>query len=328
MGKVALCGLIVALGLLSGCGQPALVPTPTPKQARIGLIDTGFANSNAQPIDALVLGLREHGRVVGDNLIIDYRYAEGHEDRLAGLAGELASIPVDVIVATTTQGTRAAMEATSRTPVVFTGLQDPVAAGLVESLAHPGRNATGTTLLTPQLHGKRLQILNDIIPNLQRVAVIANPTSAGLSLAQVEDAARPLGLQVQLLQVNRMDEFEATFDAAVRGRAQAVMVLPDALFFNNRARLVALAAARSLPEMYWAREFSDAGALLAYGGNRPEAFRRAASYVDKILRGAAPGELPVEQASQFDFVINLKTAAALGLTPKRELLVQATDLIR
>jgi putative tryptophan/tyrosine transport system substrate-binding protein len=328
MGKLGLCWLLLNLSLLSGCGPVAALPAQAPRQARVGVLDTGFAGSNAQPIGALVEGLRKRGLAEGDNLVIEYRFAEGHEDRLTPLAAELASIPVDVIVATTTQGTRAALDSTGRVPVVFTGLQDPVAAGLVDSLAHPARNATGTTLMTPQLHGKRLQILTQIVPNLQRVAVIANPTSVGLSVNQVEDAARPLGLQLQVMQVNRTDEFEATFDAAVRARAQAIMVLPDALFFNNRARMIALATNRSLPDMYWAREFTDEGALLAYGGNRADAFRRAASYVDKILHGAAAGDLPVEQASQFDFVINMKQAGTLGLTVNHELLVQATDLIR
>jgi putative ABC transport system substrate-binding protein len=328
MGKRSLVWLVVCGLLAAACAPPAAVQTQTPRVARIGILDTGFAGSTAQPIGALLEGLRERGRVEGDNLKVEYRFAEGHEDRLGPLAAELAAIPVEVIVATTTQGTRAALEAASRVPIVFTGLQDPVAAGLVESLARPGRNATGTTLLTPQLHGKRLQMLVDIIPKLERVAVMANPSSAGLSVSQLEEAASPLGLRLQQLQVNRPDEFEATFDAAVRGQAQALMVLPDALFFNNRQRMIQLAAARKLPEIYWAREFADEGALLAYGGNRPESFRRAANYVDKILQGAAPRDLPVEQASQFDFVINLKTAGALGINVDRELLLQATDLIR
>jgi putative ABC transport system substrate-binding protein len=323
--------LLCAAGL-SACEQrapgAAAAPKVAPRMARIGLLDTGAAGSAAQPISALIDGLRERGYVEGDNLIVEYRFAEGHEERLPELAAELVGIPVEVIVATTTQGTQAVTQVGTRVPVVFTGLQDPVAARLVDSLARPGRSATGTTLLTPQLHGKRLQMLKDLIPGLARVAVIANPSSAGLSTTQVEDAARPLGLDIQVLHVGRPDEFEATFDAAVRGHAQALMVLPDALFFNNRKRMVALAAAQALPEIYWAREFADDGALLAYGGNRADAFRRAASYVDKILHGASPADLPVEQASQFDFVINLKTAARLGLTPPRELLIQATDLVK
>jgi putative ABC transport system substrate-binding protein len=317
-----------AAALLLGCVQPAPRASPTPHQARIGLLDTGFAGSTAQPIGALLEGLRARGYIEGENLTIEYRFAEGHEERLPALAAELAAASVEVIVATTTQGSRAAAENGNRIPVVFTGLQDPVAAGLVANLAHPGRTATGTTLMTPQLHGKRLQMLKEIIPGLARVAVVANPSSAGMSATQLEEAARPLGLELQLLHANRPDEFEPTFDAAVRGRAQAVMVLPDALFFNNRQRMIALASARSLPEMYWAREFADEGALLAYGGNRPDAFRRAASYVDRILHGAAPADLPVEQASQFDLVINLQAAAALRLMVPRDLLIQATDLVR
>jgi putative ABC transport system substrate-binding protein len=322
-------GVLACLVLLLGaCVQPDGRVGLTPHRARIGILDTGFAGSAAQPIDALIDGLRKLGHVEGENLVIEYRFAEGREDRLPELAAQLAGVPVDVIVATTTQGTRAAAEAASNVPVVFTGLQDPVAAGLVDSLARPGRSATGTTLMTPQLHGKRLQLLKAMIPGLSRVAVIANPTSANLSSPQLDEAAGPLGLDLRVLEVRRTDEFESTFDAAVRWRAQAVMVLPDALFFNNRPRMIALAAARSLPEIYWAREFAAEGALLAYGGNRPDAFRRAAAYVDKILRGAKPADLPVEQASQFDMVINMNRAAALSLTVPREVLLQATERVQ
>jgi len=295
--------------------------------ARIGFLDTDVGGATAQPLGAFRDGLKELGLVEGRNLTIEYRFAEGDESRLPTLAAELAALPLSVIVATTTQGTRAAEQTRTAIPIVFTGLQDPVAANLVESLARPGRGATGTTLMTPQLHGKRLELLKKTVPELTRVAVLANPTSVGASMSQVEEAARPLGLVIDPREAHTTSEFEPVFQAMLAAGDQAVMVLPDALFYNNRQQMIALGNQFQLPDMYWAREFADEGALVAYGGNRADAFRRAATYVDKILKGAKAADLPVEQPLQFDFVINTRRATALGLTMPREMLIQATWVV-
>jgi putative ABC transport system substrate-binding protein len=220
------------------------------------------------------------------------------------------------------------MKATSTIPVVFGGLQDPLSAGLVASLEAPGGNVTGTALLTPQLHGKRLELLKATVPGLQQVAVLGNPTSAGLNLPEVTAAAQPLGLDVVLFEARAPAEFPAVYARIHASDAQALMVLPDGLFSNNRAAVIERAAAIRIPDSYWIREFAVAGGLMAYGANRPDSFRLAGTYVDKILRGARPSEIPVEQPSLFDFVVNLRAANALGLTIPETLLTQATELIR
>jgi putative ABC transport system substrate-binding protein len=317
----------VGAAALSACASLPM-PGASKRVARIGYIDSGAPGASSQPTDALLDGLREAGWVEGDNLKIERRYESGMQDRLGDIAAELAALPVEVIVATSTQGSRAAQQRVSNLPIVFTGLQDPVSAGLVTSLARPGSNATGTTLMTPQLHGKRLEILKAIVPDLKTVAVLGNPTSAGLNLPDIEGAAHPLGLDVALFEARATGEFRAVLSQIHDNGAQSLMLLPDALFFNNRPALMEAVAPLALPDMYWAREFAAEGRLVAYGGNRTDAFRRAASYVDKILRGANPSDLPVEQPVQFDFVINLVTAQRLNLTVPQPLLTQATELIR
>jgi putative ABC transport system substrate-binding protein len=241
---------------------------------------------------------------------------------------ELLNVPVDVLVTTSTQSSRIARQLTNSVPIVFTGLQDPVGAGLVASIARPGGNATGTALLTPQLHGKRLELLKATVPDLARVAVLGNPTSTDLNLPQIELAAQPLGLEVQLFEARALAEFDTVFGSIAGSGAQALMVLPDALFANNRRRVLDLVGGIPMPDSYWLREFAVDGGLMAYGGNRADSFRRAAAFVDKILRGATPADLPVEQPIQFDFVINLRTAQRLGLNVPGPLLTQATELIR
>lgn len=314
-------------------GSAALVtacnPLPGSKRvARVGYVDSGAPGASAQPIDALLQGLKEYGWVDGDNMRVEHRYENGDEAHLLDIARELTAIPVDVLVVTSTQGTRAAKQLGSAVPVVFTGLQDPVGAGLIESLARPGGTITGTTLMTPQLHGKRLELLKATIPGLMRVAVLGNPTSAGLNMPDIEAAAQPLGLQPLPFEAHTTTDLNDAFDRIAQSGVQALMVLPDALFSNNRATMVALAARIRIPDMYWLREFAVDGRLMAYGGNRTDSFRRAATYVDKILRGSRPADLPVEQPVQFDFAINLKAARELGLTVPQDLLTQATEIIQ
>jgi putative ABC transport system substrate-binding protein len=316
-----------ALGLVSGC--TALPRFGSVKRvARVGYLDSGAAGASSQPLDALLQGLRENGWAEGDNLRIEHRYENGDENHLAALATELVGLPVDVLVATSTQGARAAKQITSSVPIVFTGLQDPVGAGLIANLARPEGNVTGTTLMTPQLHGKRLELLKAALPDLKRVAVLGNPTSAGLNMPDIESAARPLDLQPTPFEARTRADFDSAFDRIAQSGAQAVMVLPDALFYNNRPDVIARASSIRIADMYWAREFAAEGRLMAYGGNRVDAFKRAATYVDKILRGTGAAELPVEQPIQFDFAINLIAAQALGLDIPQSLLTQATELVR
>jgi putative ABC transport system substrate-binding protein len=319
-------GALALSAAISGCG---LVPPGGSKRvARVGIVDSGSATNSLQPVDAFIQGLREAGWIEGDNLILERRYQDGPEDRLPGLVMELVKIPVDVLFVTSTQSAIVAMKATSSAPVVFGGLQDPVSAGLVASLEKPGGNITGTALLTPQLHGKRLELLKATVPGLQKVAILGNPTSAGLNLPEITAAAQPLGLNVIAFEARAPAEFQSVY-AKIKGTdAQALMVLPDALFANNRAAVLEQSTAIHMPDSYWLREFAIAGGLMAYGGNRPDSFRLAGSYVDKVLRGARPSEIPVEQPSLFDFVINLRTANALGLTVPETLLTQATELVR
>ena len=317
----------LAAGLLSSCA--GLAPLTGGKRvARVGYLDSGSPGSSAQQSDSLLQGLREAGWVEGDNLRFERRYQDGPEEKLPGLMTELVNLPVEVLVASSTQSARVAKQISTGIPIVFAGLQDPVSAGLVDSIARPGGNLTGTALLTPQLHGKRLELLKATVPDLQRVAVLGNPTSTGLNLPEIETAARPLGLDVLLFEARAMAEFESVFATIKSSAVQALMVLPDALFANNRRMVLDGVAKIRLPDSYWLREFAVDGGLMAYGGNRSDSFRRAGAYVDKILRGAKPADLPVEQPSQFDFAINLITAKTLGLTIPEPLLTQASELIR
>jgi putative ABC transport system substrate-binding protein len=324
LGLVA--GGVAWAGLLGACERLAALPS-SKRIARVGYLDSGAQGASSQPTDALLAGLRDNGWVDGDTLRLEHRYENGDEGHLLDLARELISLPVDVLVATSTQGARAAKQLGSNVPIVFTGLQDPVGAGLIDNLARPGGSLTGTTLMTPQLHGKRLELLKATVPELKRVAVLGNPTSAGLNMPDIEAAAHPLDLAPLPFEAHSTADLQDAFDRIARSGAQALMVLPDALFFNNRPVVIGGVARLGIADMYWAREFAAEGRLMAYGGNRTDAFRRAATYVDKILRGAQPADLPVEQPVQFDFAINLRTAADLGLSVPTALLSQATEVI-
>jgi putative ABC transport system substrate-binding protein len=322
--RAALGGALV-LGLLAA---PLAAPAQqaSGKSARIGLL--GDVASFLD--DAFRQGLRELGYVDGQSIAIEYRSPEGKNERLPGLATELVRLKVEVIVASTPAATRAAKQATSTIPIVFTVSGDPVADGFVASLARPGGNATGLATIGPELVGKQLELLKRVAPKVSRVAVLQNPSTRPTPLAfrQAESAARALGLQLQVLEARNASEIDAAFAAMGSQRSDGLLVLRDAVFRTQRAQIADLAARSRLPAVYGLREQAEAGGLLAYGASVPELFRRAATYVDKILKGTKPADLPVEQPTKFELVINLKTARALGLTIPPPLLAQADQVIQ
>ena len=281
--------------------------------------------------DAFLQGLRELGYVEGQNIVIERRYAGGRYERLPALAAELVRLKVDVIVAAGASPlAHAAKDATSTIPIVMTSHGDPVGSGLVASLARPGGNVTGLSMLSPDLLGKQLQLLKEAVPKLSRVAVLSHPTNPqhARSVREAEVAARSLKLRLQTLEARAPSEFAGAFSAATKERAGALIVLADGMFWGERTRFAELAAKHRLPLMAGLREHADAGGLLAYGARLRDNFRRAATYVDKILKGAKPGDLPIEQPTKFEFVVNLKTAKALGLTIPQSLLLRADEVIQ
>jgi putative ABC transport system substrate-binding protein len=274
-------------------------------------------------------GLHELGYVEGRNIQIESRWAEGNYDRLPGLAADLVRLKVDVIVTYGTPAAQAAKGATGTIPIVMAAIIDPVASGLVTSLARPGGNITGQSMMSPDLAEKQLQILKELVPKTSRVAVLHNPANPGNApqVRHAQDAARALGVRLQILGARGPSEIDSAFAAMTAEQAGAVIVLVDAILQSNRARIADLAARHRLPAVYGLHEYAEAGGLLAYGPNRLDMFRRAATYVDRILKGAKPGDLPVEQPSTFTLVINLKTAKALGLTIPPSLLLRADQVI-
>jgi putative ABC transport system substrate-binding protein len=268
--------------------------------------------------------------VEGQNIAIEYRWAEGEYGRLPTLAPELVRLNVDIIVAAPTVAIQAAQQATGMIPIVMALANDPVGSGFVASLARPGGNVTGLSLFSPELSGKRLELLKETIPKLSRVAVLWNPSNPSVPplLRETEAAAHALRLRLQLLEVRGPTEIDRAFSAIARDRAGALLVLPDPTAVDQQKRILDLAAKSRLPAMYWSRELVEAGGLMAYGANAPDMFRRAATYVDKILKGAKPADLPVEQPTRFELAINLKTAKALGLTFPPSILVRADQVIQ
>jgi putative tryptophan/tyrosine transport system substrate-binding protein len=303
------------------------------KVARIGYLSSDLAAS-PQLRDAFLQGLRDLGYVEGRNVVIEYRYAEGKVERVPALAAELVALKVDVIfVAGGTRVTLAAMQATKTIPIVFTNVGDPIESGLVPSLARPGGNVTGLSSLGPELVGKRLELLKQAVPGVDRVAVLLVPGALGERtdkdmLTGADVAARALGVRLQFVEARSADEFARAFSDMSSARAGALTVLPSNRFLRERRRLVDLAAENRLPAVYTSREFVDAGGLMSYGANSADLHRRAATYVDKILKGAKPGDLPVEQPTKFELVINLKTAKALGLTIPQSVLAHADEVIQ
>ncbi len=301
----------------------------SPKVYRLGVLDFVPLASNAANLGALRQGLSELGYAEGQNLIIEYRSADGRADRFSTLAAELVRLKVDVIVTRGTPAALAAKHATGTIPIVMAASSNPVGTGAVGSLAHPGGNVTGLSALGTDMQGKPIEMLRELLPQIVRVAFLFNMSNAGLQAnwKVAEHDARSVGLQPQLLDVRTGRDLEPAFDAAVKQRAGAVIIGLDTLTQAHRGQIIEALARRRLPAMSREREFVDAGGLMSYGVNYPDQYRRAAAYVDKILRGAKPGDLPVEQPTKFELVINMKTAKALGLTVPQTLLLRADQVI-
>jgi len=301
------------------------------KVHRIGYLGPSSPSLESHLVEAFRQRLRDLGYIEGQNINIDYRWAEGQDDRFPDLAAEVVRLKPDVIVTTGTPGTLAAMRATKTIPIVMTSSGDAVLAGLVASLARPGGNVTGLTILAPELEGKRMELLKEAVPRLSRVAVLWNPANPAVAifLKQTQIAAEALRLTPQpVVGVRRVDDFEHAFATIASAHPHALVVIVDRLLLAHRKRIVDFAANRRLPAMYGYRDYVDAGGLMSYAPSNIELFRGAAVYIDQILKGAKPADLPVEQPTKFELVINLKTAKALGLTIPPSILVRADEIIQ
>jgi putative ABC transport system substrate-binding protein len=294
---------------------------------RIGFL--GGSQSNVAFSEAFEQGLRELGYVNGQNIAIEYRFAEGKDERLPLLAAELVGLKVDVLVAPITQGTLAAKHATKTIPIVMVNVAGPVESGFVSSLARPGGNITGLSRLTPELIGKNLELLKEAVPQADRVAALANPTNPlyPVMVRNAEHAAGSLGVELRVVEARAPNELDGAFASMARERANALLVLPDGMFWSQRRRIADLALKNHLPSTFQNSEHAEAGGLMSYAPNSIAPYRRAAVYVDKILKGAKPADLPVEQPTKLELTINLKTAKALGLTIPQSLLERADQVI-
>ena len=319
-----LCAVILlAVAVIAEAQQPPKIP-------RIGYLAFGSPSANPARIEAFRQGMRELGYVEGKNIFIEWRSAEGNADRLPSLAAELLRLKVEIVVTNGPYSTRAAKAATVTIPIVMMQVGDPVGDGIVASLARPGANITGLSSVAPELSGKRLELLKEIVPKLSRVAVFGsstNPNTAG-AFKEVELAAGALKMKLQYLDVLGPKDFDTAFRAAVKGRAEAVLTLGGALFNSQRTQVVELAAKSRLPAIYPGQALVEAGGLMSYGVNNSELDRRAATYVDKILKGAKPADLPVEQPKKFELIINLKAAKQIGLTIPPNVLARADKVIK
>jgi len=321
--------LLALSAMLFALCLPAVAQQQT-KVLRIGFLAGTKPTAVAARVAAFRQGLRELGYVEGKNIVIEWRYAEGKADRERELAAELARLKVDIIVTAGPSVTRAAKEATTTIPIVFAQDGDPVASGFVASLARPGGNITGLSTLAPEISGKRLELLKEIVPKLSRVTVIGNSTEPGTAqfLKEMELAAGSLKVKLQYLDVLSSTDIETVFQAAAKGSADGVVMLGSAFFNTHRIQIVELAAKNRLPTTYARPEFVEDGGLMTYGPSINDLFRRAATYVDKILKGAKPADLPVEQAKKFELIINLRAAKQIGLTIPPNVLARADKVIR
>jgi putative ABC transport system substrate-binding protein len=317
-------GLIVALTLGMLTSLPAADAQQSGKIPRVGVLSPSadfFLNAFRQ-------GLRELNYIEGRNISLEYRSADGRADRLPDLAAELVRLKVDVMVTITPPGVRAAKQATSTIPIVMGGVDDAVEQGFVASLARPGGNITGASSLNPQLSGKRLELLKEAFPKVSRVAVLREAVGGASSLRATMEAARVLGMHLQILELRDPNELDSAFAAMTRERAGALDVLPGLMITGYMRQIVELAGKARLPAIFPDGQFVESGGLMSYGPSLPEMYRRAAWYVDKILKGAKPADLPVEQPTKFELVINLKTAKALGLTIPQSVLYRADKVIK
>src|SRR5215813_12439094 len=313
--------LLVGAGTFAEAQQPKKIP-------RIGYLDPASPEASLRRIEALRKGLTELGYVEGKNIVIEYRYGDGKRNRLLTAASELVQSHVDVIVTNSTPGVEAAKNATNKIPIIFATIGDPVRSGFVESLARPGGNITGLTIFAPELGGKRLELLKESFPKITRVAFIWSTMNPGFSFAEAEAAGKPLGVEVQSVQIRNVEDIESAFEKVRKIGSQAFTTAPDPVMRLNRIKLLDFAAKNRLPAMYGTLDFADAGGLMSYAPNTIDFYRRAAKYVDKILKGAKPADLPVEQPTKFEFVINLKAARQIGLTIPPNVLARADKVIR
>ncbi len=314
-------GAAAAWPLAARAQQAGRLPT-------IGFLGATTPAGQSQLTAAFVQRLRQLGWIEGHTVAIEYRWAEGRSERFAEFAAELVRLKVDVILTHNTPPVLAAKQATSVIPIVFATAADPVGTGVVASLARPGSNVTGLSTQTPDLAGKRIELLREVVPGLRRLAILANPENSYviLEVREVQAAARTLGLEVALFEIRRAEDITPAFEG-LKGGVEALYILPDPLLFTNRLRINTLALGARLPTMHGLREYVEASGLISYGPNWRDQWRRAADYIDKILRGAKPADIPVEQPTKFDLIINLTTAKALGLTVPPTLLARADEVI-
>ncbi|PYM14385.1 MAG: ABC transporter substrate-binding protein [Candidatus Rokuibacteriota bacterium] len=318
--------LAITLSILA---SPVAVAAEQPGRARIGVLSTSSVSDGLEMFKVFQERLREFGYVEGQNVVFEFRGADGKNERLSSLARELLRLNVDVMVTVGTPAAAAAKEATAVTPIITAVVADPVGAGIVTGLARPGGNVTGIADLDAELSGKRLQLLGEVVPGLSRVAVMwktGNPAHKS-ALREIETAAKSSGVQVQAVDVRAPSEFAAAFASMTRARAGALLLLADSMFSLYRAELLDATAKNRLPAIFWSRRFAEAGGLMSYGTNYPDLFRRAAEYVARVLKGARPADLPIEQPTKFELVINMKTARALGLSIPPSVLLRADQVI-
>jgi len=320
---LALSAVLVALSVPVEAQQPGKVP-------RIGILISASASNATRRVQALQQGLHQLGYVEGKNMIIEYRYAEGKLEPLTDFADELVRLKFDVIVADTSVATQAAKNATKTIPIVFTAANDPLGDGQVASLARPGGNLTGFSLLAPELNAKRLELLMEVVPKIARIAfLLRTGTATGEQrFNEAEGDAKRLGLQLQYLGAKDADDLGRAFEAAKRAGAQAILAHPSTFIVTNRARIIELGVKHRLPVIYSGAEHAAAGGLMSYGPDIADNFQRAAVYIDKILKGTTPSALPVQQPIKFEFVINLKAAKQIGLTIPPNVLARADRVIR
>jgi putative ABC transport system substrate-binding protein len=316
--------MLVALGLPAQAQQPK-------KVARIGYLAAASRTGMSHFTEAFLQGLRELGYVEGQNISIEYRWADGDFERLPELAAELVRLKVDVIVAAVTQASLAAKNATGTIPIVMVAVANPVDSGLIATLARPGANITGTSTMTDEVVGKQLALLKESFPKISRVAAMwnpANPVFQKLQLREVEATARALNVSLQKVEARNPNEIERAFTAIAKERTRALHVFPDPVFTTHRGLIADLALKHRLPAVSGLKEYADAGLLMSYGPSFPESYRRAATYVDKILKGAKPADIPVERSTRFELVINLNTAKQIGLTIPQSVLYRADKVIK